>query len=113
EVPAVLAAHDVFLMPSRFEGLPVAALEAMATGCVPAASRIRGVTDFLIEDGATGLLFPVGDVAAAAGAVRRLATDRALLEACSAAGRRAVQERFDVGAMADAYAKVIRGVMSG
>lgn len=50
-VPDLLASHDVLLLPSRFEGMPLALVEAIAAGCVPIASHIRGVTDFVIADG--------------------------------------------------------------
>lgn len=109
-VPAVMAAHDVLLMPSRFEGLGMTLIEAMAAGCVPVASRIRGVTDFVVGEGETGLLFPVGDCAAAAGALRRLASDRALLGRLSTAGRAAAVERFNRGMMAAAYADIIHAI---
>jgi glycosyltransferase involved in cell wall biosynthesis len=58
----------LLLMPSRAEGLPMAALEAMAAGVPVAASRVGGLPD-LIDPGATGWLFDAADVRAAAGAV--------------------------------------------
>jgi glycosyltransferase involved in cell wall biosynthesis len=107
EVPRALAEGDVFLMPSRFEGLPVTLLEAMASGCVPVASRIRGVTDVVIENGTNGFLFPVADTKAAADGVRRLAKERGLLQAVSLSARKTVEQRFSLRIMADAYAELL------
>lgn len=69
----LFAQHDVFLMPSRYEGFGIALIEAMAAGCVPVVSRINGVTDWIVNDGQTGLLFPIGDATAAAERIRMLA----------------------------------------
>ena len=112
DVPALCARHDVLVMPSRFEGFGYTLIEAMGGGCVPVASKIRGVTDYIVEDGLTGLLFPVGDLAAAAGRIGELARDPARFEAVSAAARQAALSRFGVGPMGDAYAKLIRQVES-
>ncbi|UNK40449.1 glycosyltransferase family 4 protein (plasmid) [Shinella sp. H4-D48] len=109
-VPALLARHDIFLMPSRYEGLPMALVEAMAAGCVPVASRIRGVTEMIIEHGRDGLLFPVGDTVGVAEIVRALDKDRARLGSLSAAARRKVEGAFTVERMAADYAAILRGV---
>jgi len=111
QVPAVLAAHDVFLFPSRFEGLGLALVEAMVAGCVPVASRIKGVTDFIVSDGADGLLFNLGDTGAAAQHIRRLAEDRALLARFATAARQNVANRFELGTLARDYADVVQKVM--
>jgi glycosyltransferase involved in cell wall biosynthesis len=87
--------HDVFVLPTRVEGLPVALLEAMGCGVVPVVSNIEsGVPDVVTAE--NGLLPAVGDVDGFAAAIARLDGDRSLLERLSAAGRRTVEERFDV-----------------
>jgi glycosyltransferase involved in cell wall biosynthesis len=91
-----LADHDVFVLPTRVEGLPVALLEAMGCGVVPVASNIESGVPDVVTPGITGLLPEVGDVAGFAAAIARLDGDRSLLERLSAAGRRTVEERFDV-----------------
>jgi glycosyltransferase involved in cell wall biosynthesis len=111
-VPEVLAAHDVFLFPSRFEGLPLSLVEAMACGCVPVASRIKGVTDFVVADGTDGLLFDLGNVRLAARQIRRLAGDRSLLARLSEAARLNVAGHFELDAMARAYFEVVQRVTS-
>ena len=98
-----LADHDVFVLPTRFEGLPVGLLEAMGCGVVPVVSRIdSGVPDVVTAD-VDGLMPAVGDVAGFAGAIARLDGDRPLLERMSAAARRTVETRFDVRGRAAEY----------
>lgn len=110
-VPSLMADHDVFLFPSRFEGLPLTLVEAMATGCVPIASRIHGVTDFVVEDGKTGLLFPVGDVRQAAGHLVRLAGDRVLLGRLRGAARESAFNRFGIERQGASYYSIIQRVL--
>jgi glycosyltransferase involved in cell wall biosynthesis len=107
EVARVFSEHDVMLMPSRYEGQGLALLEAMSAGCVPVASRIRGVTDATVADGENGFLFPPGDVAAAARVLERMRDDLALRARAGAAAARTVRERFTPEATADAYAAIL------
>jgi glycosyltransferase involved in cell wall biosynthesis len=89
DVPALLAASDAFVLPSLFEGTPLALLEAMAAGKPVVASAIPG-TNELVADGETGLLVRANDSDALAAALRRIVSDpelRARLGA--AAGRHA------------------------
>jgi glycosyltransferase involved in cell wall biosynthesis len=111
QVPQVCVDSEVILFPSRFEGLGLSLVEAMATGCVPIASHIRGVTDFVVEDGVSGILFPVGSAVAAADAIKRLAGDRVMLRRMSAAAQKSVGGRFALTTMAQAYARVIASVI--
>ncbi len=90
--------------------LPYSLIEAMAGGCVPVASRLRGVTDFVVQDGKTGLLFEMGDTRAAAAAIRALQGDRATHARMSAAGRADVQTRFSMAPMAANYAELLKAV---
>ena len=108
DVPALCAAHDVLVLPSRSEGLPMTLIEAMAAGCVPVASHIHGVTDYVVREGETGLLFPIGDTAAAAEAIRRLHRDRPLWARLSEEARRDVHERFSVETVGASYASLLR-----
>ena len=89
------AAQDVFVLPTRHEGFPVALLEAMGAGLVSVVSDIpSGVRE--VVDATTGLRAAVGDVSAYAGAIAALAGDRGRLEALSAAARTVVATRFDI-----------------
>jgi glycosyltransferase involved in cell wall biosynthesis len=68
DVPELLTTLDVFVLPSLWEGLPYALLEAMAAEVPCVGSGVPGITD-LIADGQTGLLFPPGEAGALAAAV--------------------------------------------
>ncbi len=91
-----LADHDVFVLPTRSEGLPVALLEAMGAGVVPVVSNIESGVPDVITAGVTGLLPEVGDVAGFAAAIAQLDGHRALLDRMSAQGRALVEQQFDV-----------------
>jgi glycosyltransferase involved in cell wall biosynthesis len=112
EVAAVMAQHDVFLLPSRYEGQSIALVEALASGCVPVASHLRGVTDFVIDEDKTGFLFPVGDTGAAAKFVRALSDDRQMLARMSDAARASAFARFRPDVMAETYGRLIDAVVS-
>jgi glycosyltransferase involved in cell wall biosynthesis len=107
DIPAIMAGHDVLIMPSRFEGLGMTMIEAMAGGCVPVVSHIRGVTDTIVETGRNGFLFPIGNYTAAANAISRLHADRDLLERMSIAAKEMVLNRFSIERMAARYNDVI------
>ncbi len=79
DVPRLLKTADVFVLPSRTEGLPNALLEAMAAGCPIVATDVPGCRD-LIEHEQAGLLVPYADTGALAGAVLRLLTDPTLAQ---------------------------------
>ncbi len=86
DVPDVLAAADVFTLPSHFEGLPMSVIEAMLTGLPVVATDIRGPREQVV-DGETGLLVPAGTVGPLAAALARLVGDPALRTRMGAAGR--------------------------
>ena len=79
DVPQLMNQNDVFVFPTKFEGYPLALIEAMAGGCAPVASRLTGITDWVIEEGANGFLFPVGNIALAAKCLLDLANNRSKL----------------------------------
>lgn len=111
DVPRHLAEADVFVLPSRSEGISNALLEAMAHGVPSIATDIPGNRD-LIEDERTGLLVPPDDAKALSLALIRLAGDRSLRETLGRAGRRLVEERFDLRSVAGRYAEMYRGLIS-
>lgn len=93
EIPALLRAADVLVMPSRREAFGVAALEAAACGLPVVASDVGGVAETVV-DGRTGLLVPPGDPAALAAALARLAADPDLRARLGAAGRERTAELY-------------------
>jgi glycosyltransferase involved in cell wall biosynthesis len=110
DVPELLGACDVFVLPSLYEGLPVAVLEAMAAGKPVVATAIRG-TDEAVVDGETGLLVPPGDASALARAVRTLLSDRVYASRLAAAGRRRARERFSAESMVERVSGLYEGVL--
>ena len=94
DVPRVMAAADVFCLPSHFEGLPMSVIEAMLTGLPVVATDIGGPREQVAAD-ETGLLVPPATVAPLAEALARLAADPALRARMGEAGRARALERFD------------------
>jgi glycosyltransferase involved in cell wall biosynthesis len=90
DIPQLLAACDVFALPSLYEGSSLAVLEAMAAG-IPIVSSAIGGTDELIEDGHSGLLVPPGDAGALAAALRRLLAEPGLGEGMAVRARERVE----------------------
>ena len=109
-VPALLAAQDVMVLLSDYEGLPLSLLEAMGAGVVPVISDLEsGIRDVVTEQ--EGMRVPVGDVSAAAHAIARLAQDRAQLATLSEAAARSVRVEYSAARMAERYAQVIASLM--
>ena len=86
DVPALLAAMDIFCLPSYREGMPRTIIEAMMMGKPVVATDIRGSREEVVE-GVTGLLVPTHDVSALAHALERLLHDPALRASMGQAGR--------------------------
>jgi glycosyltransferase involved in cell wall biosynthesis len=101
DVPALLAASDLFVLPSRTESLPNAVLEAMAAGLPVVASAVGGVPE-LIDDGRTGLLFPSGDSQALAQRLCRLMGDTTFAAGLGEAARRETRTRYSFDRMVTA-----------
>ena len=102
DVPDVMAAADIFVLSSDFEGNPLAVMEAMAAGLPVVSTAVGGVPE-LIEDGKQGLLVKAGDVEALADRLASLlANDAERLRMGQAAACRA-QRDFDIGIMAARY----------
>lgn len=112
DVPDLLAAADVFVLPSSNEGLPLALLEATAAGIPIVASDIGGNRD-IVTDGETGLLVPLGDANALAGAINRLVQDPAFARRLGEAGAARFEERYTAAAMARGVERVYREVLGG
>jgi glycosyltransferase involved in cell wall biosynthesis len=94
------AAADLFVLPSRYEGLPNVMLEAMAAGLPVIASRVSGTED-AIEDGRNGLLVPPGEPAALLDALLRLTGDRGMGERLGKEARKTVEGRYHINRVAE------------
>lgn len=113
QVPRVFANADIYVFPSRYEGLGLSLVEAMAAGCVPVASAIRGVTDSIVEHGRTGYLFPIGDYRQAAEYIVQLAGQPEDRQKMAAAARQGVRDRFSIKTVAQQYADLMDKVLAG
>ena len=111
-VSELLALADLFLMPSEMESFGLAALEAMACKVPTIATRVGGVPE-LIDDGVTGLLFPVGDVEAMAAGTLNLLGDRERLHAMREAARKNAQKRFCANLVVPQYVRYYEKVLGG
>ena len=94
DIPAILAASDVFTLPSHFEGLPMSIIEAMLTGLPVVTTDIRGPREQVV-DGQTGFLVPPATIAPLAQALARLTDDAALRARMGEAARVRALSLFD------------------
>lgn len=93
DVPELLAAADLFVLPSLWEGLPMALIEAMAAGLPVVATNVSGTRGVML-DGETGLLVPPGDATALGRSIATLLFDPERAIRMGAAGRLRVERHF-------------------
>jgi len=108
DAPDILAGADLFVMPSLSEGLPLALVEAMATGLPIIASDVGGIPEVVAPD-AEAVLVPVASPPALAAAIRSLLADPARRAAIGSAAQRRAYRDFSVATMATAYEALYRG----
>jgi glycosyltransferase involved in cell wall biosynthesis len=111
DVPELMDRHDAFLFPTKYEGYAMALIEAMAGGCVPVVSRLPGITDWIIQDGENGLLFPVGSIQHAVNHLIVLISDRHRLQVLGQRAREAAN-RYSNDWVAQKYHKLFSEVKS-
>ena len=111
DIPALLRASDLFVLPSRYEGFPLALLEAMAAEVAVVATRIAGV-DELVVDGETGYLVEAGDSAALGSAITSLLADPDRREALATRGHELVLQRHTAEAMTARVTRVYEELLS-
>jgi glycosyltransferase involved in cell wall biosynthesis len=97
-------------MPSELESFGLAALEAMACKVPSIATRVGGVPE-LIDDGITGLLFPVGDVDGMAAGALALLNDAPRLQAMREAARKNAQKRFCANLVVPQYVRFYEQIL--
>jgi len=98
DVDRLLHCIDLFVLPSRWEGLPNAVLEAMAAGKPVVATEVGGIPELVVQ-GVTGVIVPPQDVQALAEAIKALLSDEPRALTMGAAGRERVQRHFSIDAM--------------
>ncbi len=107
DVPAMLAAFDVYVATSLWEGLPLAVLEAMAARRAVVATAVDGVVE-AIEHGVSGYLVDAGDPRGLAERVGRLLADGELRVRVGEAARERVERSFTVDRMVDDWERLLR-----
>lgn len=111
----LLDAADVFVLPSRHEGMPLVLLEAMDAGLPVVATRVIGSNE-VVDDGITGVLVEPEDADALGAALAHLLADHELRQEYGRAGRRRYQQSFTSARMAAQtiaiYENVLRTVRS-
>ncbi len=108
DVAAVLAAADIFVLPSHFEAQPMSVIEAMLTGLPVVATDTRGTREQVVTE-ETGLLVPPKQVAPLAAALRRLVADPALRARMGTAGLARARGNFDEAQVIARTAALLEG----
>lgn len=110
-VASYLRASDIFLFPSKQEGMPNALLEAMSSGLPSVASKISGTED-LIEQGSNGFMFPLEDEPAFARTLIELLRDPELTERVGDQARRFVERSYSLRALSASYEQIYRDLIA-
>ncbi len=106
DVAALMSLADLFVFPSRFEGMPNALLEVMSHGLPVIATAVQGV-DEIIRDGENGLLVPLEDSAALATAILRMLSEPAERQRLGRAARQTVEGAYTVERMCRQYEQLL------
>jgi glycosyltransferase involved in cell wall biosynthesis len=105
DIPRLLAAADLVVLPSAYEGLPNVVLEAMRFRKPVVATAAPGTTEVVV-DGQTGLLVPIGNPPLLARAIRDVVRDPALATRFGEAGRGRVEAHFHADTMVAQFAEL-------
>ncbi len=106
-VPALLMSHQLFVLSTHYEGMPLALVEAMAAGCAVVGSAVVGVQEML-HDGVDGKLVPHANPAALADAIEALLRNPDQAAQMAANARARAMREFSVSQMAARYSSHLR-----
>ena len=106
DIPVLMSLADLFVFPSRFEGMPNAVLEAISHGLAVIATAVQGV-DEIIHDGENGLLVPVEDPVALSDAILRLLKDPVERRGLGGAARETIEKGYTVDRMCVQYQRLL------
>ncbi|WP_319825114.1 glycosyltransferase family 4 protein [Thalassovita sp.] len=112
EVAQALTQHDLLILPSFAEGVPVVLMEAMAAELPVVTTRIAGVPE-LVQEGISGHLVPPGDVEALQAALTSVMSDTHRAAQMGQAGRSRIIEQFDIEKEAGWLGTLLRGYIQG
>src|SRR5262249_7316737 len=112
DVPQLLSAATMSVMPSLNEALSNVLLESMAAGAPVVATRVGGTPE-AIADGVNGLLVPPGDARAMASAIGALLEDRGRARRLGDAARQTINERFSMERMVSAPSQLYEALLDG
>jgi glycosyltransferase involved in cell wall biosynthesis len=112
DVPQVMSAADVFVLPSRTEGMPGVLIEAGIAGLPAVAFNVGGVGE-VISDGVTGYLVRPGDAVGLTSEISRLARDSALRAAVGSAASARCRDLFDMRKVASEYEQLFIALSAG
>ena len=110
DIPNLMNLADLFLLPSELESFGLAALEAMSCGVPVIATRVGGLPEVL-EEGVSGLLYPVGDIEGMAQGAVRVLTDETLHRRMAHAARQRVLDHFDAPRIIPQYESLYEELM--
>jgi glycosyltransferase involved in cell wall biosynthesis len=110
DVPAILAAMDVFCLPSESEGMPMTVLEAMAAGLPVVASNVGGIPE-IVQEGRTGLMVPPGASEELEAALLCLANAPTLAREMGREGRERLVRKFSLKQAIDSYEGLYKQVV--
>jgi glycosyltransferase involved in cell wall biosynthesis len=102
DVPLILAASDMFILPSLWEGLPMALIEAMASGLPVIATKVSGTSEVMV-DGKTGILVEPGNSSELASAIEKILVDPDKIRAMGTFSQRRVEDLFSAKKQAAEY----------
>ncbi len=110
DIPELMKTADLFVFPSRWEGMPNVILEAMAAGLPIVSTAVEGIED-LIEDGVSGAIVPIGDDAELAARIEQLIEQPETRERYAIEASRAVEQCPTWDAVAERYQELYRELL--
>lgn len=113
DAPALAAASDVFVLPSKArEGLPRAVIEAMSYGVTPVVTDVGGMPE-LVEHGVSGLVVPPSDAQSLSDALLELYRDRERLQQMGQSARRRIETNFHTSHTVEQMAAIYLDLLGG
>lgn len=109
DLPQRLMSHQIFVLSTHYEGMPLALVEGMAAGCACVASDVVGVRG-VMQPGKTGLLVPEGDAPALAQALAGLLADPARAASLGQAARAQAVQEYSLAQMHTRYQQLLERV---